>query len=331
MQKFRNIGGANLNEIKKDKVYLYSRNFLGIEINELEKSGITYDKLISSQKLIQKHMKCQKIYSFIIFIFFVGNLLIPVIGKLACKACVCEFELIINRIFCFCFGIFLILYYLSPIYSIYIYSKYIYPNTKLIKSFLNIKSADKIALELLHQLNEKCSKNYRYSLSMLIINSFIIVFEIISLKFWFSTFIKIIKDKWYEHKKKDISKKDTLIKPKEKEKEKEEDEDYSIFPLKHDHTLTRKSNKPNETCKICQKLLGKAPAFICDECELAICNLCTNKITYGKKNEEIHPHLLGLKLRNAWKCDVCNERFRKCASFYCNSCDFDACPKCYLN
>ena len=325
--KLQNIDEANLNKIEKDKVYLYSRNFLGIEINELEKSGITYDKLISSQKLIQKHMKCQKIYSFIIFIFFVGNLLIPVIGKLACKACVCEFELIINRIFCFCFGIFLILYYLSPIYYIYIYSKYIYPNTKLIKSFLNIKSADKIALELLHQLNEKCSKNYRYSLSMLIINPFIIVFEIISLKFWFSTFIKIIKDKWYEHKKKDISKKDTLIKPKEKEKE----EDYAIFPLKHDHTLTRKSNKPNETCKICQKLLGKAPAFICDECELAICNLCTNKITYGKKNEEIHPHLLGLTLRNAWKCDVCNERFRKCASFYCNSCDFDACPKCYIN
>ena len=196
---------------------------------------------------------------------------------------------------------------------------------------MNIKSADKIALELLHQLNEKCSKNYRYSLSMLIINPFIIVFEIISLKFWFCTFIEIIKDKWYEHKKKDISKKDTLIKPKEKEKEKEEDEDYAIFPLKHDHTLTRKSNKPNETCKICQKLLGKAPAFICDECELAICNLCTNKITYGKKNEEIHPHLLGLTLRNAWKCDVCNERFRKCASFYCNSCDFDACPKCYIN
>ena len=329
--KLQNIDDANLNKIEKDKVYLYSRNFLGIEINELEKSGITYDKLISSQKLIQKHMKCQKIYSFIIFIFFVGNLLIPVIGKLACKACVCEFELIINRIFCFCFGIFLILYYLSPIYYIYIYSKYIYPNTKLIKSFLNIKSADKIALELLHQLNEKCSKNYRYSLSMLIINPFIIVFEIISLKFWFSTFIKIIKNKWYEHKKKDISKKDTLIKPKEKEKEKEEDEDYAIFPLKHDHTLTRKSNKPNETCKICQKLLGKAPAFICDECELAICNLCTNKIIYGKKNEEIHPHLLGLTLRNAWKCDVCNERFRKCASFYCNSCDFDACPKCYIN
>ena len=325
-QKLQNIDEANLNKIKKDNVYLYSRNFLGIDINELEKSGITYDKLISSQELIQKYIKMQNIYSFLILIFFAGNLLMLTISKLACKACVFEFEFIINRILCFCFGIFLILYYLSPIYYIFIYSRNIYPNSKLIKSFLKIKSADKIALELIHQLNEKCSKNYIYSLSMLIINPFIIVFEIISLYFWFSKFKKIIKDKWKKDKKEEEeSKKDTLIKPKEKEKE---EEDYAIFPLEHDHTLNRKSNQPDAVCHICQKLLGKAPAFICSECELVICNLCTNKIATGKKNEKIHVHLLGLRYRKAWKCDVCHEHFRGCASFYCNSCDFDACPKC---
>ena len=325
-QKLQNIDEANLNKIKKDKVYLYSRNFLGIDINELEKSGITYDKLISSQELIQKYIKLQNIYSFLILILFAGNLLMLTISKLACNACGFEFELIINRLLCFCFGIFLILYYLSPICYIFIYSRNIYPNTKLIKSFLNIKSADQIALELIHQLNEKCSKNNRYSLSMLIINPFIIVFEIISLYFWFSIFKEIIKDKWKKDKKEEEeSKKDTLIKPKEKE-----EEDYAIFPLEHAHTLTRKSNQPDETCKICQKLLGKAPAFICNECELTICNSCTNKISTGKKNEEIHPHLLGLRYREAWKCDNCGEHFRGCASFYCNNCDYDACPNCYI-
>ena len=274
-QKLQNIDEANLNKIKKDKVYLYSRNFLGIDINELEKSGITYDKLISSQELIQKYIKRQNIYIIIISIFSAATLLLLMISKCACKVGVFDCEFIINKVFCFCFGILLILYYFSPIFYFLINYIYIYPNTKLIKSFLNIKNADKIALELIHQLNEKCSKNYRYSLSMLIINLFIMFFEIISLKFWSSTFKEIIKDNWKKDKKKEEeSKKDTLIKPKEKEKE---EEDYAIFPLEHDHTLTRKSNQPNETCKICQKLLGEAPAFICNECELALCNLCTNK------------------------------------------------------
>ena len=277
----QNIDEANLNKIKKDKVYLYSRNFLGIDINELEKSGITYDKLISSQDLIQKYIKLQNIYSFVILIFFAGNLVLLTISKLSCGGCGLEIDFIINRIFCFFFVIFLILYYLSPGFYIFIYFRNIYPNTKLIKSFLNIKSADKIALELIRQLNEKCSKNYRYSLSILIINFFIIVFEIISLCFWICTFKKIIENKWKKDKKeKEDSKKGILIEQKEKEKE---EEDYTILPLEHEHALIRKSNQPNAKCKICQKLLFSGPAFICNECELVICNLCTNKIATGKK------------------------------------------------
>jgi hypothetical protein len=322
----QNIDEANLNKIKKDKVYLYSRNFLGIDINELEKSGITYDKLISSQDLTQKYIKLQNIYSFFILIFFGVNLLLLTISKLACSGCGLEINFFTNRTLCIIFVIFLILYYLSPFFYILIYSRNIYPNTKLIKSFLNIKSADNIALELIHQLNEKCSKNYRYSLSMLIINPFIIVFEIISLYFWICTFKEIIKDRWKKDKKeKEESKKGKLIEQKEKE-----EDDYTILPLEHEHALIRKSNQTNAKCKICLKLLDKAPAFICNECELVICNLCTNRIATGKKNDEIHAHHLGLRYRNAWKCDVCFEHFQKRASFYCKSCDFDACPNCYI-
>ena len=97
----QNIDEANLNKIKKDKVYLYSRNFLGIDINELEKSGITYDKLISSQDLIQKYIKLQNIYSFVILIFFAGNLVFLTISKLACGGCGLEIDFISNRIFGF--------------------------------------------------------------------------------------------------------------------------------------------------------------------------------------------------------------------------------------
>ena len=146
---------------------------------------------------------------------------------------------------------------------------------------MNIKSADKIALELLHQLNEKCSKNYRYSLSMLIINPFIIVFEIISLYFWFCTFIKIIKDKWNQHKKEE-SNKDTLIKPKEKEEEKEieeVEEDFDISSFKEAHTeihphILSLTYRNAWSCDVCHELFRGCDSYYCKICDYDACPKC---------------------------------------------------------
>ena len=54
------------------------------------------------------------------------------------------------------------------------------------------------------------------------------------------------------------------------------------------------------------------------------------KIFYGEKRKGFHPHPLMLRVRQSWKCDVCQRTFADKCSFFCQQCDFDACDQCYL-
>ena len=96
----------------------------------------------------------------------------------------------------------------------------------------------------------------------------------------------------------------------------------------HEHGLMQEPS--NDTCKVCQKPLAGSPAFVCHECPLRLCYDCGNAIFYGNKAKQVHPHPLALRVRNAWKCDICKQHYRGTASFYCKGCDFDACSRCYV-
>ena len=83
-------------------------------------------------------------------------------------------------------------------------------------------------------------------------------------------------------------------------------------------------------CKVCRKMIGGGQAYVCRTCELVLCYECFNRIYYGTKHEEVHPHPLMLRVRPSWICDLCHRRYQDVASFYCKVCDFDACSMCYV-
>ena len=105
---------------------------------------------------------------------------------------------------------------------------------------------------------------------------------------------------------------------------------YKVPDSGHEHPLNYTQNLGNVECKVCKQNLNGYPGYKCDQCPLILCNNCSQKIFYGNKAKQVHQHDLALRCRSAWKCDVCKEKFRDTASFYCKACDFDACSKCYV-
>ena len=95
----------------------------------------------------------------------------------------------------------------------------------------------------------------------------------------------------------------------------------------HEHGLVYEQS--SDTCKVCHRPIA-GQAYVCHDCPLVLCYDCANAIFYGNKQKQVHPHPLMLRLRPAWKCDICKQRYRGTASFYCQGCDFDACSLCYV-
>ena len=96
----------------------------------------------------------------------------------------------------------------------------------------------------------------------------------------------------------------------------------------HMHPLFQEPSQ--QECKVCKRIIGGGPAYVCHQCSLVLCFDCFNTIFYGNKLKQIHPHPLGLRVRPSWRCDICQRTFRGTASFYCRGCDFDACSNCYV-
>ena len=98
----------------------------------------------------------------------------------------------------------------------------------------------------------------------------------------------------------------------------------------HEHPINY-SNSINDSCKICQQTITGQPGYKCGSCQLILCLNCGKKVFYGKRNISFHPHSLTLMIRQAWRCNLCNQRYRNSASFYCKECDYDICTSCYVS
>jgi hypothetical protein len=97
----------------------------------------------------------------------------------------------------------------------------------------------------------------------------------------------------------------------------------------HEHPLNY-SQQLNEQCNICMQNIRGQQGYKCNSCNIVLCLNCANRVFYGNKKKSAHYHPLALRLRESWKCDICQIIYRGRASFYCKQCDFDACDKCYL-
>ena len=97
----------------------------------------------------------------------------------------------------------------------------------------------------------------------------------------------------------------------------------------HEHPLNFEG-KINDKCKICLLNIGDKGGYKCKDCPIILCLDCSQKIFYGNKKKQIHQHDLLLEDRNSWTCDICKTSYMDNASFHCETCDFDACEKCYL-
>jgi hypothetical protein len=86
----------------------------------------------------------------------------------------------------------------------------------------------------------------------------------------------------------------------------------------------------NDECKNCKRKIMNAPGYKCNNCSLVLDMECSDKIFYGAKKTNCHPHPLSLRVRPSWKCDICKRLFQGKCSFFCKPCDFDACDQCYL-
>ncbi len=109
---------------------------------------------------------------------------------------------------------------------------------------------------------------------------------------------------------------------KQEGKDKEKNKSKEDF---HEHPLTYNDEMKN-LCNICFQNIDNTPGYRCDYCKIIVCLDCKNIISDGEKKENIHLHPLKLKYRSDWVCYVCKSHYHsdKCASFYCEICNFDA-------
>ena len=332
--KLQDINEVDLNKIKNDKVNLYARNFLGLDIKELEKSDISYDKMISSQNSIEKYIFWQMIYSSSIIAFLILRFIMSLIDTCSPEKCSVAFR--VNRIKVVFWVLCLIFYFISPIIYLIFYLIPIFPNTNLIKSFLNIKNTDEISVELIHQLNKKSIKNYKFSLSIVIISFFNLIPLVIALKFWGKEICEYINKEWYkkpdeENTTKEPNQLNERILPKEKKEEEQSSENNIKPPLRHKHGFNRKEHI-YEKCKACEN--NVSTAFICNkfpECPIAICNECVKQISSEKPQPQIHKHDLDLiYLEYNRQCRRCTKYYIDTIFFCCEECkECGFCLKCY--
>ena len=97
----------------------------------------------------------------------------------------------------------------------------------------------------------------------------------------------------------------------------------------HEHPLNY-LDRIRGKCKNCNRPMRDEPGYQCNVCGLILDMQCSDKIFYGNKRKECHPHPLALRIRESWRCDICKRRYRDQCSFFCKPCDFDICDKCYL-
>ena len=179
-----NLVNYNENILKNEEVYLYGRYLLGFNIDEID--GFSYEKIISSQSLINKSKKILKIFTYIIIGGISFGLLSLIIAL--CNSTGGIHNLFFMNIIVPCFLV--IISFIGIILSliligIFILSIIIFIGSARINSLLNISGSDEYTNEFIQNLIKECSKNYYFSLSIMIIFPFLLFLIILLLYFIF--------------------------------------------------------------------------------------------------------------------------------------------------
>lgn len=179
------INEKELNEIKKDEVYLYGRNFLGFTKKNLEKYN--YDNLISKQNISNRSNKIMvyilavavAIIILLIIIFILINIGVTQLG-ISCFSIQCEklndFEFNGNLLIIFIIIDLIIVIFIGFIISCIIYHQY-----SKINSILYFKGSDEYIYELLKDLMNPYSKNKSYPIAIIVLFCISFFFAIIGL------------------------------------------------------------------------------------------------------------------------------------------------------
>ena len=182
--KLKNIEDINLHRIKKDTVNLYSINFLGFDLKELEESDFNLDDIIDKLNGINDSFFAVFIFSFIA----IGSLILSIVFNLFVKGINIEngsvkVELHIDNIGDFFLFLFCLSVIVSPVIYFIIYSV-IFGRLMTINSMLSFQSVDEYTQGLLELLRDESDFNFKFSLAMMIINIInLILFTISGLYF----------------------------------------------------------------------------------------------------------------------------------------------------
>lgn len=102
-----------------------------------------------------------------------------------------------------------------------------------------------------------------------------------------------------------------------------------LLESNHEHPLIYLDNL-NLTCTICQQIDKNHQGYKCEECPTVLCLNCAEKIFFGNNKLSIHPHILLLKFKNDWKCNICDITFKNTSAFSCDECQFNVCSFCLI-
>ena len=172
--KLKDIDEVCLNKISNDKIFLFTRNFIGFDLKELDNLQYNYEDLITYQKRSNTCFFINSIFNYVAFISGILSLLLEldIIEKINLYFTKCNLKK--------CSPIFESICILTASFSPFVYLilfSIIFDSNKKIKIILNIKGIDEVTSELLNMLIDEGSTNYIYSLTIVILSSFDVIFS----------------------------------------------------------------------------------------------------------------------------------------------------------
>lgn len=182
--KLKDIDEVSLNRIKEDKLYFFSRYFIGFEYKELEKSVFNYENLISNQNSANNCILITKYYIYVILgslvIMIVLIVFIEKLPEIPKSGGECKKDALI----CLSSFIFFLSFALSPFIYLVIFA-IILTASKEIRLILDIKGGDEYTTKLVEiYLKNNISTNIIYSWAIICFCLFILLIFILFVIIW---------------------------------------------------------------------------------------------------------------------------------------------------
>ena len=174
--KLKDIDEKSLNKMKNDTIYLYGRNFFGLDIN----NNFDYEKLLNNQKHITNSFLAEFYICIGVIIIFTILCIIKTgcVKKVKLMPLFIEAEVEKDKLELILDIIIILFIILIPLIDFIIFL-IIYINNKSIHSILTFKEIDEYAIEILNNLNEKDLIGNFYYLFMVIACPIIFVIVLI--------------------------------------------------------------------------------------------------------------------------------------------------------